>query len=49
VIVNAEDISAKDVAALRAEGARRGWGNKSVVLYTNANPFGAALRAYGVR
>ena len=37
VIVNTENMSAADVAALKAEDARRGWSNK--VIYVNPNPF----------
>jgi hypothetical protein len=47
VIVNTENMSSSDVAALKAEGARRGWGDR--VIYTNANPLGSALRMPGAQ
>jgi hypothetical protein len=47
VIVNTENMSTSDVAALKAEGARRGWSDR--VIYTNANPLGSALQMPGAR
>jgi hypothetical protein len=47
VIVNTENMSARDVAALKAEATRRGWGDK--VVFVNANPFGSNLQMPGAR
>lgn len=47
VIVNTEDMSQRDIVALKSEGVRRGWGDK--VVYVNANPIGAVLPPPGAR
>ena len=47
VIVNTENMSARDVVALKAEAARRGWGDK--VIFVNANPFGTNVQMPGAR
>jgi len=47
VIVNTENMSEKDIAALKAEGASRRWGDK--VVFLNANPFPSNLQMPGAR
>lgn len=42
VIVNTENMSEADIATLKAEGARRGWGDR--VIYLSANPFRSSLQ-----